>query len=96
MSNHKKVVELKKLLQWAIDSKLLKIEVRYNELTIQYREVLDNTGENIEWPMVCYQNLNDFSIETIQQRVVAMLAEQLRKARQDCNILLNDERRKNV
>lgn len=92
MSNNKKLIELKKLLKWALDSKLLKIKMKYSWLTIRYKENLDATGKNIKWPILCSQNLNDFSIGTIQQRVVLMLAEELRSVKQDCNILLEDGR----
>jgi hypothetical protein len=62
-------------------------------LTVEYREHLDATGDNWRWSLLCAQDLNDYKRPLeLCNRITLMLAEQLKSARQDVNILMEDRK----
>lgn len=93
--NQKKVDNLEILLSWPITQKLLKLELKGSWLSIDYQENLSFTPseDGSKWSLLCAQDLNDETVSSLQNRVMLMLAENLRSARQDVNGLMKDEKR---
>lgn len=81
----------------AITSNLLKFEIENNWLGVYVKENLTAKGDEIKYTLVCGQSLVDYHTmvdyrmilldNTLTNRITLMLAEKLRSALQDINIL---------
>lgn len=93
--NNIKASALYTLLALPIKKGLLKIErdkISPEWLAVYYEENLSNTPseDGSKWSLVCAQSLTDETTESLKDRVIMMIAEQLRSARQDVNGLMRD------
>lgn len=94
--NNLKANALEVLLKLPISKGLLKIKRSSSDwLEVEYQENLSFTPseDGSRWSLVCAQDLTNETIKSLNDRVILMLAEQLRSARQDANGLMTDKRR---
>lgn len=84
---------------------LLEFKIENNWLTVNHRETLTADGNEWKWSILCSQCLEDYAVcsgvqgkkvieriktEKLVNRITLMLAEKLRSAKQDINIIYQD------
>jgi len=91
----------------AITNNLLKFEIEDNWLSVYVKENLNAKGDEIKYILVCGQSLINYQVTTnngsemilldltLTNRITLMLAEKLRSALQDINILYENKKTRN-
>lgn len=95
---------MQQYFKWALDYNIIQFDVTPDWWSAIYiKDIHDGTGKDIKWKLVCAQSLKDHSIKnetgaydldknSIINRITLMLAEKLRSALQDINILYENKK----
>lgn len=90
---------LNKYFKEALKSNILKYKIEEGWLTIEFKNNLTSEGKDFNFKLLCAQSIADYINEmgyidelALINRITLMLAESLRSANQDVNILMTEEK----